>query len=432
MKFIRRKASLISFFLVLLSIFVFGKPAYAFTDEEIFSFSIAPPSFTTLTAPGKLTNFSVTLINSNSKSQNVYPYTFDWDLAEDEFHYTSSSWLNSYKKQVAVDNNNDYPFNFSLTVPQSQSPTPAGEYYKVLTFSNKHFNTEESDNPAIMVGVPIITQVTSGELVGPLAKEDLYSQLLLTDFRSFFNPFTRSQTFRFQIKNEGNLSAVPTGDIRIKDSQGKLMETLPFNQESFSILPNAVKAFELSFMPERAFISELKAEVWLGYKNSLKEAPPEIVFSSNFFYVSPNLIFAIVVAIIIALLIERISATFFKPRHHYRYRYVGHLLILMVLVPLGMYLYKEIKTSEKILGEKKELQVTATVRQTTGIKVVLRNGQRVVIVTSSTPKGFKLYSLQGNKGKILDKSDNNYSGKREITLGKNDSRFPILILTNGF
>ncbi len=415
-----------AFFLILIFLLLAFSSSPVFADEELFNFSIEPVSFTVLTKPGKTHNLSATLINSNSKSQTAYPYAFDWDVIEDEFHFTPSSWFNFYKQQLSVDNSQDYLFNFSLTVPQN--PVPVGEYYKIFALSNRNFNAEESNNPAIMVGTPIIAQVSSETLTGPLAKEDLYSLVILKEFRQYFNPFTQSQTFRFQIKNEGNLSAVPSGYISIKNSKGEPIETLPFNKEGLSILPNSTKAFELSFRPERAFVSELKAEVWLGYKNSFKESPEEIVFSANFFYVSPQLLLATVLTVVIILLINRILTLSVKPR----YRYLSHLLILIAIIPAILYLYKEIKMSEKILGEKKELQITATVRQTTGIKVVLRNGQRVVIVSSSTPKGFRLYSLQGTKSKLLGKSDNNYSGKREITLSRTDSRFPMLILSNGF
>jgi len=399
-------------------------PLAIFAEDDGFSLNIEPVSYTALTIPGQVNNKITNLITANSQV-TVYPMIFDWDKEKDEFHYTHS-WINFLNKKVVFGNGHDYfPINWTVTAPNDAE---SGEYYKIAAFASQPFITEESDNPPIIIGAPVILQVAAG------ASTQLYSKITLESFHSFFNPFIASQDFRFKLRNEGNISAIPIGYITIKNYKEQFIETLEFNEQNISIFPNTTYDFEVKFRSSEPLIGQLKAEVWLGYKNSVEEVNPQMVSSVNFLYVSPDLLLAILISLFFVILINWFFSKIPVKIIKLRYRHLGHLLIFItVLSSTVFYMYKDIKRSEKTLGEKKELQVTAQVRESIGLKVIRRNGQMVIRYTGNQPKpGWKLYSLRGSKGKLLMSNSDNHSLNKEIVLSKTDSRFPILLLTDSF
>lgn len=415
---------LISFLIaVLVSLSLFS-PLVIFAEDDGFSLNIEPVTDTVLTIPGQVNNKITNLITANSQV-TIYPISFDWDKEKDEFHY-AHSWINFLKKKVVFGNGHDYyPINWTVTAP---SDTKSGEYYKIAAFASQAFITEESDNPPIIIGAPVILQVVAG------VSTELYSKITLESFHSFFNPLIASQNFRFKLRNKGNISTIPTGYITIKNYKEQLIETLEFNEQNISIFPNATYDFEVKFRSSEPLIGQFKAEVWLGYKNSVEEVNPQMVSSVNFLYVSSDLLLAILISLLLLILVNWFFSKIPVKIIKLRYRHLGHLLIFMtVLSSVVFFVYRDIKRSEKTLGEKKELQVTARVRESIGLKVIRRNGQMVIKYTGNQPKpGWKLYSLRGSKGKLLTGSSDNRSRNKEIVLSKTDSRFPILLLTGSF
>ena len=390
-------------------------PSAIFAAGDGFSLNIEPIDHTVLTIPGQVNRATTNLITSNSSKMTVYPLAFDWDKKKNEFYY-SQAWMSFPKNKFVIDSTNDsYPVNWSVTAPRD---TRSGEYYKVVAFSSQLFTAEESDNPPIIIGTPLFVQVATGASIGP----QLFSEIKLENFSSFFNPLTGAQDFRFKVKNEGNITAQPTGYITIKNSGGQVMETLEFNEQNLSILPDNTQGFEVKFRSVKPLVGQFKAELWLGYKNSLKEVAPAIVYPVTFFYISPDLLLAALIIILTFILIKKVLTI-----------RISYFLILIVLIPMALYFYRVIQTNNRLLGVKKELMVTATVREAIGLKVTRRNGRMVIRYTGNSPKqGWKLYSLRGSQGKFLASSNDTRLETKEIVLSKTDSRFPILLLAGGF
>lgn len=446
------------FFLLLLSVFVSAKSAYAFTDN--FDVSINPDSITQEVKPGKSYSLSVEL-DTNNTTLTVYPVAFD--LPSDGDYSTSDSWITFGSSSLTLNNATSTTLNFTLTIPQD---TYNGEYTKAVGVSDIPYSDGESDNPPIVMGIPITVQVSGGQdrpssssststsatstpaptsLPTPTSKPkevtkiqekqppkaDLYSEVKVTGFHSFFNPLNQTQNFTLKLKNEGNISSTPQGYINFINSQNQVISTLPINESELPIKPNSEVEYPFTFKSEEFLIGRFKAEVWLGYTNSQKQVEPQLKESIYFYYISPQplTIAALTFLISIFLLKVRLPHLHFKTH----YRYFGIFAVVALSSGLLLFYYKKTEQqNEKSLGVETQLAVTATVKQILGMKAVMLNDSKVIYFTGTNKKGMKLFSLQKNSRQTLAELSEPTAALTSYTLSGTQVRFPILCFTRGY
>jgi hypothetical protein len=446
----------ISFFLLLLSILVFGKPAYAFTDN--FDVSIEPDALTQVVSPGKSYSLSVDLDTSNT-NLTAYPVAFDLPGSGD--YSTSDSWITFGLSSLTLNNAGSTTLNFTLTIPQD---TYNGEYTKAVGVADMPYSDAESDNPPIVLGIPITVQVSGGKdrpstststsstpTPTPIAsatptptkktvtktpeieppKADLYSEVKLISFRSFFNPLNQTQTFKLKLKNEGNISSIPNGFVNIVNSQNQQVAQLIINESELPIRPDSQSEYQLNFKSEEFLLGRFKAEVWLGYQNTQKQVEPTLEESIYFYYMSPQPLTIVALTFLISIFLLKIRL----PHLHFKahYRYFSIFLIIAVNSGLLLYFYKTAeRQTEKSLGVQTQLTVTATVKQSIGMKTVMLNDSKLIYLTGSNKKGVKLFSLQKKSRQVLAEQSEPSATLTSYTLSGTQARFPILCFTRGY
>lgn len=456
MKFIRRKALLIIFFLLSLLMLMSDREALAFTDN--FDVSIEPDALTQEVKPGKSYSLSVDL-DTNNTTLTVYPVAFDLPGSGD--YSTSDSWVTFGSSSLTLTNATATTLSFTLTVPQDAYN---GEYTKAVGVSDIPFSDGESGNQPIVMAIPITVQVSGGKdrpssststtstptptskaqatptpakkTVTKIKEEeppkpDLYSEVKVTYLRSFFNPLNQTQIFKLTLKNEGNISSVPKGYINIVNSQNQVIATLPIDPSELPLKPDSQSEYQLNFKSAEFLLGRLKAEVWLGYANSQKQIEPTLAESIYFYYVSPQPLTIVALAFLISILIFKIQL----PQLHFKphYRYFSIFLIVVLSSGFLFYSYKRVEQqNEKSLGVETQLSVTATVKQTVGVKAVMLNGSKVIYFTGVNKKGMKLFSLQKKSRQALAEMTEPSAALTSYTLGGTQARFPILCFTRGY
>jgi len=435
-----------------------SKSAYAFTDN--FDVSINPDSITQEVKPGKSYSLSVELDTQNT-TLIVYPVAFDLPGSGD--YSTSDSWITFGSSSLSLNNAQVTTLSFALTIP---ADAYNGEYTKAVGVSDIVYSDEESDNPPIVMAIPITVQVSGGQdrpavssststsatstltptsspaptskpkVVTKISeikppKTDLYSEVKLISFNSLYNPLNQTQTFKVKLKNEGNISSVPGGFINIVNSQNQVIETLPINESELPIKPDSQSEYQLNFKSKEFLIGRFKAEVWLGYTNSQKQIEPQLKESIYFYYMSQQPITIVALTILAIILLLKIPL----PQIHFRthYRYFSIFLVIALSSGLLIYYYRNAKLqSEKSLGVETQLTVTATVKQIIGVKTVMLNDSKVIEFTGVNKKGMKLFSLQKKSRQTLSEMIEPSATLTSYTLSGTQARFPILCLTRGY
>lgn len=446
----------IIFFLLSLLMLMSGKEALAFTDN--FNVSIEPDTITQEVKPGKSYSLSVEL-DTNKTTLTVYRVAFDLPSSGD--YSTSDSWITFGQSFLTLNNASSTTLNFTLTIPQDAYN---GEYTKAVGVSDIPYSDGESDNPSIVMGIPIIVQVSGGkdrpssststtstttptptasatptpakktvtkiEEIKP-PKTDLYSEVKVTYLHSFFNPLNQTQIFKLTLKNEGNISSVPQGYINIVNSQNQVIATLPINQSELPLKPDSLRTYQLNFKSAEFLLGRLQAQIWLGYTNSQKQVEPQLAESIYFYYISPQPLTVVALAFLISIFLLEIRL----PHLHFRthYRYFSILVIVLVSCGLLFYSYKRVQQqNEQSLGVETQLSVTATFKQAVGMKAVMQNGSKVIYFTGVNKKGMKLFSLQKKSRQALAEMTEPSAALTSYTLGGTQARFPILCFTRGY
>lgn len=443
--------------------FVSAKSAYAFTDD--FNVSIDPDAITQEVNPGKSYNLSVELDTSNT---TLTVFTVAFDLPSDGDYNTSNSWITFDSSSLTLNNTTSTILNFTLTIPQDASN---GEYTKAIGVSDIPFQDGESDNPPIIMGIPITVQISGAQdqsssssststtttAITPTThttpissptptskpkvvtkiqekqppKADLYSEVKVTDFHSFLNPLNQTQNFTLKLKNEGNISSTPRGFISFINSQNQVISTLPLNESKLPIKPNSEIEYPFTFKFKEFLLGRLQAQVWLGYTNSQKTVEPQLKESIYFYYISPQPLTIAALTLLISILLLKVRL----PHLHFRthYRYFSIFLIAVLSSGLLAHFYKTAeRQAEKSLGVQTSLNVTATVKQAVGIKTATINGNTVIFFAGTNNKGVKLFSLQKNSRQVLAEITGPSATITSYTLSGTKKRFPMLYFTRGY
>jgi hypothetical protein len=145
-----------------------------------------------------------------------------------------------------------------IIVPSNAEP---GGHYGVIRFTNRAPGLSDTGvGLAGSAGVLVLIRV-SGEITEKASLSEFYSAISNKQSSFFENS---PITFITRIKNDGNTHVKPTGSIQIYDMFGRLIASLPVNEDKSNLLPNSIRRFESTYSGDW-MIGRYTANLALGY-----------------------------------------------------------------------------------------------------------------------------------------------------------------------
>lgn len=416
-------------------------------SDEIYSegasftyIDVEPPNFQFIKNPNTDEKIKVT-VRSNLKQ--LFPRGFDWDKKSPGLNFSYSDWLKIPRRTLDLPDAAQATHSFTLDIPESAEP---GEYYKMMTYSNQPYSCEESDNPPVMVGVPINTLVVKGIPVtdSPASLEELHKQLhadlYSTGLESYFSLLNQSQNFKFTITNDGNLRAYFTGYILVKNRAGETIEKLDFDQGVYSLEPKNSVNIDLEFIRSKQLAGSYTAELYLSYKDSLYEYPLTMIDRVDFTFVGAYVLLDFTriygLTVLAFLILRQLSTRYVRTK--LAFRILPYYIIILAAVPAFLYSAYNYSKSGNVQGTvnsgTETVGITAVVRESTALKVNTIDGRRLVkIVSQNNRKGWELWSFNCNSTRLIT-TDKDFGSEdvKEILLDETASSFPILLISRFF
>lgn len=226
--------------------------------------------------PGEKINSKLTLINDEEVAKTFYFSAENFEAQEETGNpkFVSSSddlatWIEA-PSQITLDPKEKKIIPFAVNVPKDAG---VGGHFAAIFWSTNPPQTTEGGQVAIggKVGLLVFLKVRGdiiekGEVVefNPLTGKKLYTSLPVD--------------FYYRFENSGNDRTKPAGELAIKNTFGKTVETIPANEKQGSVLPESVRKFFVSWgredavdvaaefekgtlYPEQSFFEAVKAQI---------------------------------------------------------------------------------------------------------------------------------------------------------------------------
>ena len=459
-------------FPLLIFFVVFSSPAKAFTNN--FNATITEEVLTHIVTPGHSYNLSIRALTSDP-SQTVYPVALK--LVNSTTYSLANTWVTFSHNSYTLTNTNDQALDFTLTIP---SDAETGEYTTAVGISDTPFADGISSNPATVLAIPLVIQVSGGitptptptptatitpaatttPTTAPTATStpttastptptswlnvptpielptfdnekplDLFSKITLINFAPRYRFLSPSQTFTMTLQNNGNISAFPKAIINLKNHAARTLAVVPFDIKE-PLKPNEEKTYAVSYRPNQFLIGQFQAELYLGYQNSKVDLQPFLVTIVPFFLLSQ-----VPLLILIFTLVSLVLIWLFKTPHRFvLQRYAYTLIILPLTAALIIQGYQSSQSpSLKSLGTTTNLDVSTEIQKTIGLKTIINlDLSRDVIFTNQNPIGAELWSLQNNTRIPLKSLVTHTEAVSVYTLTGNSTQYPQLMITKGY
>lgn len=414
--------------------------SYAQQNPDEVYIDVEPPNYSFINESGETEKVRVQ-VRSNLKE--LVTYGFDWNKRAKELDFNFSSWIKLPSRKLLLGPNKEATHSFNLVVPNDTQP---GEYYKLVTYSNKPYSCEESNAPPLMVGVPINNLIIKGAPAGerPSSLEELkqllHAHIRVTSFQSFFSLLNQSQNFRFTVTNDGNLEAYFSGYILVKNQAGETVEKIDFDNGVHPLAGNERVEISLAFEKSKQLTGMYQSELYISYKDSLQEFPMQKVDTINFTFIGAYIILdftrAYGVSVLVFLLIRQLVYALFKP--HYKLNHSFILMLIIAIIPASALSFVGFMKSPQVQGTVKSgdetVTVSAKVRQSTAFSVRNVDERLVVKIRSQNSRnGWELWSFNCSSTRLLA-TDQTFKDQiePEFTLDEQASRLPILLITRFF
>lgn len=458
-------------FLTLLALAV-PKPALA---DSHFDISLTPDEIVFQSLPSDPNTQRTTHLTFNvetDSSQTVFPVVLNYNPYTGSYA-TSGTWTTLSSDPVLIEPHQDNPINFSITPPSYTDPDLYnGQYYRIVGLSSQPFTDSQSDNPPIIVGIPVVIQIYGTktyvfpqgpnisvppsapyqppgwptslpkislpflnqanqnipiEIGRPTNQHNLLSALYFSNFKTFYNPLNQTVSLGVRIKNTGNISSTPSGFIEIINNTGAVISKIEINPHQQEILPQGEKEFSYIYKPTEDLLGNFQAQLWLGYTSSIQEIAPKPISTAYFYYLPPNVVGSVLASLALTIAVVKIPKK--KLKRRVQIQYLGIIVILGILGGVIFLDLHQIKINPRILGQE-SIGVSANVGSTIGADVSIAENQKTVNITSTSPKGTNVYLLGGGFLTLVE-SFTNFPFTPLVISGANN-RKPILILTRNF
>ena len=257
---------------------------FAQVENKAEGVTISPPLFEIEFKPGETLTQKIKVTNPVGKQIKVFPSAFDFkakgETGEPLFlapslerrSYSLASWISFSKSFLILEPEEVEDFEYTIKAPQDAEP---GGHYGVVFFGTEPPKLEEKD----------VNQVAIASMVGSLVLAKVPGQIIekgnLETFSAPKFSFKSPIEFLVRIANIGNIHFKPKGEIRIKNWQGKTIDSVKVNTEEGNVLPDSTRRFTPKWEPKTSLFSPIgryKAELKLSYGDSEKELSGELIF----------------------------------------------------------------------------------------------------------------------------------------------------------
>jgi hypothetical protein len=226
---------------------------------------------------GEEVEAAFTVINTQATDQTYYLDTLSFQAKDEtgeprflteETSNDLSTWVSFPLDQISVPARSKVDVPFSVQIPVDVS---SGSYQSAITVSSA---------PAEVVATNgAIIEAKTAILVFLLIKGETTKKVALLDFVSK-DKSIRSDvhtSFTFRLQNQGNVYAVPEGQIVLKDLFGRKLGAIDINETKQRILPATTRSFQASDQKAVGFLDVLKDQM-----NHFSIGPVIATLSINF------------------------------------------------------------------------------------------------------------------------------------------------------
>lgn len=268
---------------------------------------VSAPIYNFSIDPGESAQEIVKVRNVGDTVRTFYPEVFDFkplnetgtpefiiDAQDDSYIYSLSSWIKISTEGIKLAPNESSALNFVINVP---ADAESGGHYAGILFGT---------SPPKVGGTQIAISNKVGSLILVRVAGDASEQANVEEFstpKSFLENGPVSFTVR--INNTGNVHLQPKGNIEIKNTFGKTVETITVNKDSANILPNSIRSFldnegdNLTWSPGGLTIGKFTANLTLAYGDPTKNLTDTI----SFWIVPWKILLALLLLLIIIILV---------------------------------------------------------------------------------------------------------------------------------
>lgn len=252
-------------------------------------------------------SFTVTVTNTTSTELPLRLSVVDFGAADEtgginflpsadnlERRYGLASWMRLEKDVLVLKAGTAQ--QVKVTVDNRESLSPGGHYGAVLFRLDTSSSTGEIQ-PKVNFTKAVSTLVLAKKLGGEKRSMTLSSATWSGP------PLFLPSEVKLRFLNNGNIHAVPTGDVTITDAFGRILSKGPINAASTIILPESVRVYPVKLAEQRALWLPGWVTVTTRYK--ITEGGSYVTSASSFFIATPRSVLVVVLLLVIGFIVIR-------------------------------------------------------------------------------------------------------------------------------
>lgn len=236
---------------ILISLILFALPHF------MYAAAISPAMMDIEGARGETVTATFTVINTQGTDQTYYLDTLSFQAKDEsgepkflteETSDNLSKWVSFPVDQIVVPARSKVDVPFTVQIP---ADVTSGSYHTAITVSSA---------PAEVVATNgAIIEAKTATLVFLLIKGETTKKVALLDFVSGGKWIQSNlrQTFTYRLQNQGNVYAIPEGQIVLRDLFGRELRSIDANEEKQRVLPATTRSFQATDQKVTGFLDIL-------------------------------------------------------------------------------------------------------------------------------------------------------------------------------
>ncbi len=262
--------------------------------------SITPAVIDVKAKPRDILKESVTITNTDNFKQTIYIFVNNISSAAGQQAFVGpaaanlaeslANWVEISRGVIALRPGETKEIEFLLRVDMNAKP---GMYHGVITFAPGGSRLEaergQKDSPTASINAEILDD----------GKEILQLKKFMPEKR-FFSGWPVS--FSLELKNSGNRTVTPRGEIRVYDRKGAEVADIAVNQNAEAVEPKDIKGWEIKWERGLGF-GRYKALLNLEYGESERGSLQDTVFFWVFPWLKILIVFSGLALVVVTLTI---------------------------------------------------------------------------------------------------------------------------------
>jgi len=257
------RLSQVSFFVLIISLFVLTATTVSAQGTGV---RISPALIEESLDPGITREYTFEVENLDDAEKTYFLFTRNISgvgdggapiFARDEFERTGfelADWITMETNQIVVPARGSQVISFTMDVPDNASP---GSHFGGVFVSAEPPKLENSGAAVGFQVANIISIRVSGEAVEQASIRQFSTGKFLYG--------SQNVDFNVRIENIGNVLVRPIGPLQIKNSLGKTVGTVMFNENQAGVFPSATREFDLQWIGDSVGFGRYEAILSAGY-----------------------------------------------------------------------------------------------------------------------------------------------------------------------